>query len=46
MPPHSYPFKYSRNGHRWCAVIGKPGSARPEGTPATDLGLEGINTHM
>jgi len=23
--------------HRWCAVIGKPGCARPEGTPAMDL---------
>jgi len=28
------------------AVIGKPGSARLEGTPAMDLGLEGIRTYM
>jgi len=26
-----------RNAHRWCAVIGKPGCARLEGTPAMDL---------
>jgi len=31
---------------KWYAVIGKPGSARPEGTPAMDLGLEGKCTHM
>jgi len=37
MPPHSWPSNYSRNAHRWCAVRGKPGSARPEGTPAMDL---------
>jgi len=28
---------YIRNAHR-CAVIGKPGSAWLEGTPAMDLG--------
>jgi len=44
--PHSQLFKYSRNAHRWCAVIGKPGSARPEGTPAMDLELQGIRTHL
>jgi len=27
MPPHSWHSKYSRNGHRWCAVIRKPASA-------------------
>jgi len=31
---------------RWYAVIGKPGSARLEGTPAMDLELKGIRTHM
>ena len=46
MSPHSEPFKYSRNAHKWCAVIGKPKSARPEGTPAMDLGLDGIRVHM
>ena len=32
----------------WCAVKGKPGSARPEGTPAidSDLELESIRTLM
>jgi len=28
------------------AVMGKPTSARLEGTPALDLGFEGIRTHM
>jgi len=37
MLPHSWPSKFSRNAHRWCAVIGKPGSAQPEGTPAMVL---------
>jgi len=32
LPPHSYPSKYSKNAHKWCAVIGKPGSARPNRT--------------
>jgi len=31
---------------RWCAVIGKPRSPRLEGTPAMDLELKGIRTHM
>jgi len=32
--------KYSRNTHRWCSVVGKPGSARLEGTPAINLELK------
>jgi len=39
-------FNYSRNAHRWCGVIGKPGSARLEGTPAMDLELKGVRTYM
>jgi len=27
MPPHSWHSKYSRSGHRWCAVIRTPASA-------------------
>ena len=30
MSPHSYPSKNSRNTHKWCAVIKKPGSAWPK----------------
>ena len=35
-----------KNAHRWCAVIGKPGSARLEETPTIDLELKGICTHV
>jgi len=38
MPPHSWRTNYSRNAHRWCAVIRKPESAWLEGTPTMDLG--------
>jgi len=46
MSPHSKPSNYIRNAHKWCAVRGKPGSARHEDTPAIDLALKGIRTHM
>jgi len=46
MPPHSHPSNYIRNSHRWCVVIEKPGSALRKGTPAMDLELKGIPTHM
>jgi len=42
MPPHTQPSNYISNAHQWCVVIGKPGSAQLEGTPATDLELKGI----
>ena len=38
MPPHSQPSNCSRNAHRWCAVIGRPRSARLKGTPGMDVG--------
>jgi len=43
IPPRMYPFKYIRIAYEWCAVIGQPGSARPEGTqslPQWTLNLE------
>jgi len=46
LPPHSQRANYIRNTHRWCVVIGKPGGARLEGTPAMDLGLKGKRIHM
>jgi len=42
MSPHSYPSNYIRNAHKWCAVIGRPGSARPEGTPAMEYSFSGF----
>ena len=46
MPPLSNTSNYNRNAHRWCTVIGKLGSTRLEGTPAMDLELQGIRTHV
>ena len=39
------PTEPSIRTHRWCAE-GKCGSARLEGTPAMDLELKSIRTHM
>ena len=39
------PCNYIRNAYKRCAVIGYPGSARPQGTLAMDLGSR-TNTHM
>ena len=41
MPQHSQPSKYSRNAHKWCAVIRKEAQKRmtkSNGTSAMDLG--------
>jgi len=32
MQPHRWQSSYNRNAYKWCAVIGKPGSARPNRT--------------
>jgi len=46
MPPHRLPSNYSRNAHRWCAVIGKPRSAQLESTATMVPELQDIRTHM
>jgi len=31
--------------HRWCTIIGGPGSAQPEGIPAMDIELKSIHMY-